>query len=216
MLPFGKMAQTVEYQDIQAATQEPAQSAELMEQLNGAFFIGGPSTQGEQDFEISGVIRTMTSIRLGWRFGRQFELQAGVQHFKTNWSGHFPVTVLPQQLEGPPMAPHTLQGAFSATTSGILTETDLAYFFACERVRPFVKVGLRGQFNASAERKAEVAGVVLPMKSNLGSRGFSPFGGAGVRVGFLKNGFVEAGVSYGKAGSKEYAGAVDLGVGGRF
>jgi hypothetical protein len=97
-----------------------------------------------------------------------------------------------------------------------LAEADLAFFLTNGTVRPYLKAGARGIFPTETESGAELAGVALPIEIESVQSGFSPFGGAGVRVGFLKNGFAEIGANYGGMPGGGSAPSVEFGAGWKF
>lgn len=214
--PLGGIAsQNIEFAAFQNAAFSPEIMGQLFEKFGGPFFVGEPSTSKQQTLEMSGQTQAMPGLRLGLRLGNRFELRAGGQYFQSKWSGEFPVFVLPHQQEYP-TPPKTLQGSLNASASGVFAETDLAFFFANGAVRPFVKGGVRGQFALQNSSGASIEGVALPLEISPVETAFSPFGGAGLRVSFLKNGFVEAGCSFGKLPDGDYKPSLEVGVGWGF
>ncbi|MFN0177053.1 MAG: hypothetical protein ACKVU0_20595, partial [Saprospiraceae bacterium] len=144
-LPLGNVTpQNVRVESLQSAMFSPGTLEQLFERLQGEFFIGDISGQHAQNFEMSGTTQAMPGLRLGHRLGNRFELRAGGHYFQTKWSGNFPVVVFPFEQD-PSQPPQTLQGNLSASSSGILAEADLAYFFTSGTIRPFVHAGVRGQ-----------------------------------------------------------------------
>ncbi|MFN0214129.1 MAG: hypothetical protein ACKVT2_07720 [Saprospiraceae bacterium] len=215
-LPLGNVApQNVPLESLQSAIFAPSTMELLFERLQGKFFIGDISGQTAQNFEMSGTTQAMPGLRLGHRLGNRFELRAGGHYFQSKWSGNFPVVVFPFEQD-PSMPPQTLQGKISASSSAILAETDLSYFFATGTIGPFVHAGIRGQFPTRNEAGATLAGVTIPLETAPLGNSYSAVGGAGIRVGFLKNGFLEANVSYGKVPSGDYAPSVGLSLGWQF
>jgi len=215
-LPLGNVtSQNVRVESLQSAMFSTGTMEQLFEQLQGEFFIGSLSGQSAQNFEMHGTTQAMPGLRLGHHLGNRFELRAGGHYFQTKWSGNFPVVVFPFEQD-PSKPPQTQQGSLSASSSGILAEADLAYFFTSGTIRPFVHGGIRGQFPTQNESGATLAGVAIPLETTPIGSSYSPFGGAGLRVGFLKNGFVEAGASYGKVPGGGYVPSLEVGVGLRF
>lgn len=215
-LPFGRNApQRVGLLDVQAAAHAPGTAEQVLQKLGGEFFIGDISGQTAQFFEMSSKTQAMPGLRLALRLGRRFEVHAAGQYFRTEWSGKFPVVVFPHQQD-PPQPPQTLQGTLQSSASGILAEADLAFFLTNGRVRPYLKTGAQGIFPTRNKRAADIVGVALPVEIKPVDTEFSPFGGAGLRVSFLKNGFVEAGASYGKVPGGDYAASVEVGLGWQF
>ena len=188
-LPLGNIApQNIQLANLQSTVFAPGTMEQLFEQLQGEFFIGSLSGQSAENFEMHGTAQAMPGLRLGHRLGNRLELRAGGHYFQTKWSGNFPVVVFPFE-QHPSQPPKTLQGSLSASSSGILAEADLAYFFTSGTIRPFVHAGVRGQFPTQNESGATLAGVPIPLKTAPLGNSYSAVGGVGRRVGFLKNGF---------------------------
>lgn len=215
--PLGSIAsQNIEFAAFQNAAFSPEIMGQLFEKLGGPFFIGGPSSQPTQTVELVGQTQAMPGLRVGLRLGNRFELRAGGQYFQSKWSGEFPVFVLPHFPQEQPQS-KTLQGSASASTSGMLLEIDMVFFVAGGGVvRPFVKGGVRGQFALQNSSGASIEGAALPLEVSPVETAFSPFGGAGLQVSFLKNGFVEAGCSFGKLPDGDYKPSLVVGVGWGF
>ncbi|MDO8365146.1 MAG: hypothetical protein Q7T20_00010 [Saprospiraceae bacterium] len=215
-LPLGDInTQSVPMTGLQSAAYAPGTIEQLFEQMQGEFYIGSLSGQSAQNFEMHGTTQAMPGLRLGHRLGNRLELRAGGHYFQSKWSGTFPVVVFSKQQD-PPIPPQTLQGSLSASSSGILAEADLAYFFTSGTIRPFVHAGTRGQFPTQNESGATLAGVDLPLETTPLGTAFSPFGGAGMRVSFWENGFIEANTTFGKAPGGDFVPSVGLSVGWRF
>ncbi|MFN0036861.1 MAG: cell envelope integrity protein TolA [Saprospiraceae bacterium] len=214
--PLGGIApQNVQLTSLQEAVFAPGTMEQITNQLRGEWFIGELSGQTAQAFEMSGRTQAMLGLGFGLRLGKKFELRVSGQHFKSEWSGDFPVVVFPQP-QHLPQPPQILQGTLTASSEGFLADADLAYFIASGRIRPYLEAGVQGQFPTQNESGAELAGVALPLKIEpLGAK-FSPFCGAGLQVGFLENGFVKAGVSYGELPGGVYSPSVEVGVGWSF
>lgn len=206
--------QKIEFFQLQNAAFRPETAEQLFEKLIGQFFIGDPSNQ-KQNLEMTGRTQVMLGLRLGLRLGKRFELRAGGQYFKTKWSGEFTVFVLPH-FPQEPTQPKTLQGNAKASASGFLAETNLAFFFTDGAVRPYMEVGVRGQFPTQNSSEADIAGVLFPLEVKSVATKFSPFGGAGLRWHFLKNGFLEAGATFGKLPGGNFQSALEAGVGWGF
>lgn len=216
LMPLGDIApQQVQRQDLETVFHAPGIFEQIMERLGGEFSIGDLSGHTTQNFGMRGTTKAMPGLRLGYRLGNRLELRAGGHYFQTKWSGNFPVVVFPNE-QNPSMPPQTLQGTLAASSSGILAETDLAYFFTAGTIRPFVNAGIRGQFPTQNESGATLAGVAMPLETTPLGSSYSPFGGAGLRVEFLKNGFLDANASYAKMPGGGYAPSASLNAGWRF
>lgn len=208
-------SQNIPVADVQSAAFTPGAVEQLFEQLGGQFFIGNLSGQPSQSVEMNGQTQAMPGLRLGVRTGSRFEIRAGAQHFKSEWSGDFPIFVMPQ-FPHEPAQPKTLQGSTSASASGMLLDVETVFFVAGRGVvQPYLKGGLRGQFPMQSESAAEIAGVSLPLEVEPLTTEFSPFGGAGARLNFLKNAFVEAGLTYAKSAGR-YSAEVGASLGWQF
>ncbi len=215
-LPFGDInTQSVPLTSLQAVVYAPGIIETLFEQMHGEFFIGDLTGPKAQAFEMSGTTQAMPGLRLGLRLGNRLELRAGGHYFQSKWSGNFPVVVLSEQ-QHPSQPPKTLQGNLSASSSGILADADLAYFFTNRTVRPFVQGGIRGQFPTQNNSGATLAGMALPLETTPVGTAFSPFGGAGIRVSILKNGFVEGRAIYAKVPGGDFVPSIALGLGWQF
>ncbi len=214
--PLGGVAdQNIEFAALQHAAFAPGTFEQLFEKLGGEFFIGNPSGQPTQTAGLSGRAEAMPGLRLGVRLGTRFELRATAQHFRAEWSGEFPVLVLPQFSQDY-QQPKTLLGNVNTSLSAVLVDIGSAFFIGNGVINPYLEGGVRGQFPMQMESGAEIAGVSLPLETEPVGASFSPFGGAGVRCVFLKNGFVEADCSFGKLASGDYQPAIGIGVGWGF
>lgn len=214
-LPLGDLTpRPIEFPALQNAAFSPGIAEQLFEKLSGEFFIGDPSGQSQNGVEMSGQTQAMPGLRLGLRLGTRFELQAAAQYFRANWSGAFPVMVFPHDGQS---IPKTLQGSISASASGILLDVGTVFFLSGRSVvRPYLKGGVRAQLPVDNANRAEIAGIALPLEMEQIETAFSPHGGAGVRVGFLKNAFADAGCSYGRLPDGDYRPSLELGIGWRF
>lgn len=215
-LPLGgSPPQSVSLTSLQAAAFTPGTMEQLFERFQEEFFIGDPSSQSAQNFEMQGTTNVMPGFGLGLRFGNRFEIRANGHYFHSKWSGTFPVTVFPNQQE-PSHLPQTVQGNLSASSAGVLADAGLACFLTNGTVRPFVHAGIRGQIPTRNESGATLAGVVLPLETIPTRSSYSPFGGAGVQAGFMKNGFVEGNVTYANAPGGGFAPVAMLSIGWTF
>jgi len=214
--PLGSVAdQNIEFAALQNAAFAPGTFEQLFEKLGGEFFIGNPSSQPTQTVGLTGRTQAMPGLRLGVRLGNRFELRAAAQHFRAEWSGEFPVFVFPQFSQDYAQ-PKTLMGRVNASLSAILLDVGGAFFIGNGAIKPYLEGGVRGLLPTQTESGAEIAGVSLPLETEQAGTSFSPFGGAGLRCVFLKNGFVEAGCSFGKLSGGDYQPVVGVGVGWGF
>ena len=159
--------------------------------------------------------KALKGSQFGFRLNKGFELQAGVQHFRSTWSGDFPVLVFPEE-QGHTAPPITMQGQLKTSISGLLAALDLAYFIGAGRIQPYLATGIRGQFQLQAKREASIAGIVVPLESETLAPKYAPFAALGLRIRFLKNGFGELGATYGKLPGGGDAPALGAGLGWRF
>ena len=213
--PGGVADQNIEFVALQNAAFAPGTFEQLFEKLGGEFFIGNPPSQPAQTVGLTGRAQAMPGLRLGVRLGSRFELRAAAQHFRAEWSGEFPVLVLPQFSQDY-QQPKTLMGNVSTSLSAVLVDIGGAFYIGNGVIKPFLEGGARGQFPMQTESSAEIAGVSLPLETEQAGTSFSPFGGAGLQCVFLKNGFVEAGCSFGKLSGGDYQPVVGIGVGWGF
>jgi hypothetical protein len=214
--PVGDISsKNVEIADLQNAAFAPETFEQLFEKLGGEFFIGDPNSSEQQSLEMSGQTQFMPGLRLGVRLGNRFEIRAGGQYFQTKWTGEFPLAAI-SHFPQDPTQPKTLQGNATASASGFLGETDLAFFLTDGAFRPYLKGGVRGQFPTENTIGADIAGVSLPLEINPVETEFSAFGGAGARWNFMKNGFVDAGATYAKLPGGDFQPALEVGVGWNF
>lgn len=215
--PLGGVAdQDIPLDNLRNAAFAPGAAEQLFEQLGGQVFIGNPSSQPTQTVGLSGRAQAMPGLRLGLRLGNRFELSASGQYFSSKWSGKFPVAVFPYSTHEQQQQPKTLQGSASASASGMLLDVGATFFVTSGAVKPYLKGGARGQLPIQNKSAAEIAGVLLPLEISPVATEFSPFGGAGLRVGFLKNGFVDAGCSFGKLPRGGYKPSLGVGIGWGF
>jgi hypothetical protein len=190
----------------------PAVFEQLMEKLEGEFFIGNPGSEQNQIFTLTGQQKIAPGLWLGLGLGRRFEVRAGASWFRREWSGQFPVTVFPFQGT----ETRQVSGGLQAEATGVFAETDLAFFFGDGRYRPYLHGGLRGVFTGSYTPAADLAGVELSLPDQAAETDFAPSVGGGIRAGFARKGFADLSVSYGKVPGGEYAPAIKLGVGWYF
>lgn len=214
-LPLGDLTpRPIEFPALRNAAFSPGIAEQLFEKLNGEFFIGDPSGQSQKGVEMSGQMQAMPGLRVGIRVGARFELQAAAQHFRAEWTGAFPVMVFPHDGQS---KPKTLQGNLSASLSEVLLDAGMVFFISGRgMVRPYLKGGMRTQMPISSTNNAEIAGIPLALESEQPETAFSAFGGAGVRVHFLKNAFADAACSYGHLADGDYRPSLELGFGWSF
>lgn len=214
--PLGGISnQNLEIAEIQNAAFSPGTAEQLFEKLGGQFTLYNPSSQKQSSIQMSGKTSAMPGLRLGVLLGNRFEIRASGQYFKSEWAGEFPVFVT-ANFPHEPSQPKTLQGNASASASGMLLDVETIFFIAGRGVvRPYMKGGVRGQFPLQSESGAAIAGVSLPLEIEPLQTEFSPFGGAGARISFLKNAFLEAGLTYAKSAGR-YSAEVGAGLGWRF
>ena len=214
--PMGDISpQNIQSAALQNAAYAPETLGQLFEKLGGEFFLGSPSGQNQQSIEMSGQMRALPGVGLGIRLGRRFEFRAGLEQFRSEWSGQFPVIVFPHE-QGQPVPPKTLQGSIHASASGVLINLETAFFITGGSIRPYLSGGIRGQFPMNMDSGAEIAGVSLPLEIEPVETSFSPFAAAGVQWNFWKNAFLDAGCSFGQWPGGDYGPAAEAGIGWRF
>lgn len=214
--PVGNVApQNVQLSSLQNAAHAPEMIEQLFEKLGGEFFIGNLSGQQQQSIEMNGSMSAMPGLGLGMRLDRRFEIRTGLEQFRSEWSGQFPVTVFPHE-QGQSVPPKTLQGNVHASASGFLLNIETAFFITAGNVRPYVSGGVRGQFPIQTDSGAEIAGVSLPLSIEPVGTSFSPYAGAGVQWNFWKNAFLDAGCTFGQLPGGGYRPAGAVGIGWRF
>ncbi|MFN0214128.1 MAG: hypothetical protein ACKVT2_07715 [Saprospiraceae bacterium] len=214
--PIGSITpRQVQYGQLEQTLYAPGTSEQLFEKTGGPFLLGDISGPISKNFEMQGQTQAMPGLGLGFRLGNNFELRAGGHYFQSKWSGSFPVVVFSEQ-PGHSQPSKTIQGTLAASSSGVLAETGLSYFFTKGIFRPFVHAGIRGQFPTQNESGATLAGVAIPLETTPLGSSYSPFGGAGLRIGLLKNGFLDANATYAKVPGGGYAPSVGLSAGWRF
>lgn len=212
-LPFGDLdPQTVGLPELQGVLFAPSLFPQIMERLGSEFYPGTLSGETPESYTLQGRASFSPGLRIGLGIGEWFEIRAQGQRFQTGWSGSFPVSVFP--FDG--SAPHTVQGSLNSSTEGFIAESDLAFFLSSGMVRPYLKAGGRGFFPTDNSRWASLAGIDMPLETPATTSTFSAFGGGGVRIGFLKNGFVELGATYGKVPGAGYLPGLDFAAGWRF
>lgn len=212
-VPFGDLnPQTVGLPELQGVLFAPSLFPQLMERLGGEFYPGSITGETAVNYTLEGRASFSPGLRIGLGIGERFEIRAQGQRFQNEWSGRFPVTVFP--FEG--SAPYTLQGSLNGSTQGFIAESDLTFFLSTGTVQPYLKAGGRGFFHTENRRWAAVGGMDLPLEAPATTSTYSAFGGGGVRIGFLSNGFVELGATYGKVPGAGYLPALDFAAGWRF
>jgi hypothetical protein len=214
--PLGDVSpQNIQLTTLQNAAYSPETMGQLFEKLGGQFFLGSPSGQEQQTVEMSGQMSALPGVGLGMRLGKRFELRAGFEQFRSEWSGQFPVMVFPHE-QGQPVPPKTLQGSIHALASGVLLNIETAFFFTGGSLRPYLSGGVRGQFPIHTDSGAEIAGVSLPLEIEVVGTSFSPYAGAGLQWNFWKNAFLKAECTFGQLPGGAYSPAAGAGVGWKF
>ncbi len=210
-------AQNIDFQSLQSVFQSPEVATPLFEQFGGPFFIGQVSGQPAQSLAVmTGRFQVQPGIFTGLRLSPHFSLRVAAERYRAEWSGGFPVIVLPFSQQHAEPTPQTRQGALSASASGWLGEAAVQFNFPGRVVQPFVEGGLRGVFPGRSEASATLAGVKAPVDYQPFQRSFSAFGGAGMRVFFWKNGYAQTVFSLGKTAGGIFAGEMTGGIGWRF
>lgn len=214
-LPLGDLVpRQISFADLQNAAFTPGVAEQLFEKLSGEFLIGNPSGQPQNRLEMSGQTQAMPGLQLGVRLGGRFELQAAARHFRAEWSGVFPVTVFPHDGQS---IPKTLEGSANASVSGVLIDVGTVFFISGRGVvRPFLKGGARAQMPLSDSNDVEIAGIALPVEKEQVESAFSAFGGAGIRLHFLKNAYADAACSYGRLADGDYHPSLEFSIGWGF
>lgn len=210
-------AQSIDFQSLQSAFQSPDLAGQLFEQFGGPFFIGNvPGQPAQPRALMNGRFQVQPGVFAGLRLSPRFSLRIAAERYRAEWSGEFPVLVLPFSQQHSEPTPQTRQGALSASASGWLGEAAMQFNFPGRVVQPFVEAGLRGVFPGHSEAWATLAGVTAPMDYEPFERSFSAFGGAGMRVFFWKNGFVQSAISIAKRADGTFSGEMTGGIGWRF
>lgn len=200
---------------LQNAAYAPETAVQLFEKLGGEFMIGNTSGPQKQTVALPGRMQTSPGLQAGARIGSRFEVRVNAQHFRSEWSGVFPVVILPFQEEHP-LPPKTTEGSISTSSSGFMVNLETAFFVTRGNVRPYVAGGVSGLFPVQAQSEAEIAGVSLPLNIERAESSFSPLGAVGLRWIFWKNAFLDAGCSYGKLPDGEYHPMARAGAGWAF
>lgn len=214
--PQGDVApQNIAIPALQQAAFAPETAVQLFEKLGGEFMIGFTSGPQEQTVALPGRIQISPGLQAGVRIGRRFEVRVSAQHFQSEWSGVFPVVVIPFQQEHP-LPPKTLQGSMNTSVSAIGGNLGTAFFVTRGTIRPYISAGIRGIFPVQTHSGAEIAGVALPLKIDTGEASFSLAGGAGVRWNFWKNAFFDAGWSIAELPDGDYHQVAGASVGWSF
>jgi hypothetical protein len=212
-LPLGKPdAQIIDRAVLQEAVFSPDAMPALFEALQGEYFIGTLSGETTPSYQMTGSSRILPGLRMGLGFGRRFEARAGVQLFRNEQTGSFPVTVFPFGSS----APRTVNGRLSSTVSGFIAEADAVCFLGKGSFKPYLSLGARGIFPTRNSFSAEVEGIALPVEPSPVGNSYSVFGGAGVRLGLLGNGYVDLGANYGRMHSSGFLPALAVSFGWKF
>ena len=211
--PLGSGPSTrVDLLAIQNAANTPGTREQLFEKLGGAFFIGSFSGQKSPEITLAGQAHPMPGVQLGFRPGRRLECQAGIRYFRSEWSGEFPVSVIPFGNS----KPETITGTAHASAVGMSVEAGGAFFISKGSVQPMIKGGVRGLFTIRAESEMTVSGVVIPLALRPAGTSLSPYAGAGVRVNMGSRILLDTVVSWGKLPGGDYSAALGLGFGWKF
>ncbi len=212
-LPLGNAdAQNMDRAVLQEAAFSPSAMPALFEALEGEYFLGTLSGETAQSYQLTGRSSILPWLRMGFGFGRRFEVRAGAQLFRNEQTGSFPVTVFPFGSS----APRTVSGRLSSTVSGFVAEADAACFFGKGSFKPYLSLGARGIFPTRNSFSAEVEGIALPVEPSPVENSYSVFGGAGIRAGFLGNGYLDLGANYGRMHSSGFVPALAVSFGWKF
>lgn len=211
--PAGKTPDThIGLQVMQQAMDAPGIREQLFEKLGGMPLIGSLSGQQTPETTLTGRVAPMPGIQLGFQPARRFECRAGVQYFRAEWSGQFPVTVLPFTNT----KPETLNGRVGASVSGMSVEAGGAFFLATGKIRPMVGAGVRGQFVIRTESDMNIADIAIPVDWQPANTSFSLYASAGVRAHIGARASLEALVNWLELPGGDRSVAPGLGLGWRF
>lgn len=197
---------------VQTAASSPGLHEQLFEKLGGEFFVGPVSGQQGAVLTLTGRASPMPGIQLGFRISRRFECQAGVRHFRSQWSGEFPVSVLPVDHS----KPKTEKGMANTSASGLSAEAGGAFFITTGNVRPMIRGGVRALVNIQSESEISIGGIPVPVDWKTARSSVSLYAGAGIRLNLGKHLLLEALLSWAELPGGDHSVVPGLGFGWRF
>lgn len=204
--------QNVESGVIQNAVFEPFVFAQLFKRLGGAFQIGSFTSQPGPFVSLPGRYLPMAGIQLDfYPFGR-FGIETGVQYFRSEWSGAFPVRVMQQDQPGY----RTEQGSVSASASGLVLNLEAVCFLSGKMFQPFLKAGMNAQISTHTESAVVIEALAVPLKTGFANKAVSACAGAGVRANAGKHIFADAGLAYREISGGNYSAVAELAIGWKF
>jgi len=205
--------QIVSLEDVKNVLHSESVRNVLLEKFAGEYFLGGSTGSNIGDINLTGESSTFIyGFQLAKSIGKQFEAGAGISFFKQNWAGEYPIKVVPFG----DAQPYTKSGTISSNTSYLLLNANTTYFLQKKVFRPFLTVGVQVGVPGKSTLESELEGISLQLKSKEQKMVTAAFGGAGVRVVFLKNLFAQALVAATRFPSQNYAPMIQIGLGGGF
>ncbi len=211
-VPFGSTQSLfVSSKELQNLINTPPLFLDLLEKLEGKFYMGDNPGQTTEDVELKGTTpKLLFGLGAGKSIGRHLEIQGGVGLLSHSWEGSFPVTVIPfQQTE-----PRVVKGTIEASSRYTLINLGAAWFVRRKIIQPFVVVGMNVSVPGKTSLKARLSGFNLPITKFEKSSALYVNGGLGARVIIRKYFFAEVSSHISKLPSQKYAPLLQISVGG--
>lgn len=164
--------------DLHMGLTAPAVFESLFEQLGGEFFVGDLSGPTTQPYRLTGRIHPMPGWRAGFRMGKYWEWQTGINLFRATWSGAFPISIYPKNGDPPFME----EGHLTATTEGFITDLALVGFLTRSACQPFARMGVRWQISTDEQESARVRDIQIDRMISSKANTIWPSGSLGMRL----------------------------------
>lgn len=211
-IPLGlTQSQFVSSKELQTLINTPPLFFDLLEKLEGKFYMGDYPGQTIDDVELKGATpKLLFGVCAGKSIGKHLEMQGGVSFVSHSWEGSFPVTVIPFQ----PTKPKIVNGTIEANSRYTLLNLNAAWFIRKKIIQPFIAAGIDMSIPGKTSLKARLLKFNLPITEFDNSSTLSVNGGLGGRIVIRKYFFAEAGVYISKLPSQKYSPVLQFRVGG--
>lgn len=211
-VPLGRtQSQFVSSKELQTLINTPPLFFDLLEKLEGKFYMGDYPGQTIDDVELKGVTPIpFFGVCAGKSIGKHLEMQGGVSFVSHSWEGSFPVTVIPFQ----PTKPKIVNGTIEANSRYTLLNLHAAWFIRKKIVQPFIATGIDMSVPGKTSLKARLLRFNLPITEFENSSALSVNGGLGARVVIRKYFFAEISSYICKLPSQKYAPLLQMSIGG--
>lgn len=171
---------------------DPSKYDQIMEALQGDFFLGTPEGETLTEVVMDGERKWSPNLGLGLSISRRLEVSVNLQRFEIDHSGQFPITVFPNSGTG---ETQQIFGSVQSTSKGLFADLGLRYLLP-GKIRPYAETGLRRQWTSSYESELTIGNTTLPMAMPEPEAELNIYTGLGVRW-YVRDGLhLQSGITY--------------------